>query len=337
MRRPAAVLLMALALTLAVMLAPPVRAGAAPTVSLAIVGDVMLADGPGRVIARGLDPLGPFGALLADADVRVANLECVVAAGGTAQAGKPWTFRADPRAADVIARHFDAVSLANNHSGDYGPAAFAEMLALLGRAKVGVFGGGRTLAEAHAPLLVERKGLRIALLGYDEMFPRSFEADTDRPGVAWGEDEQVRLDIAAARAVDHADLVIPFMHWGVEHEPLADARQRTLARLMIDAGADAVIGSHPHVTQDVETYRGKPIVYSLGNFVFDGFKDADNNTGWLLRLELDRQGVRSWRIVVAGIDGDGVPHPRPDLPAPCWEKGALRAHACRMPPPARRP
>jgi poly-gamma-glutamate synthesis protein (capsule biosynthesis protein) len=298
-------------------------------VSLAIVGDVMLASAPGKAIARGRDPLGPFGAILAAADIRVANLECVVASGGRAEVNKPWTFRAHPRAVKVLQRHLDAVSLANNHSGDYGPEAFSEMIDLLGRAKIGVFGGGRNLAEAHTPLIIERKGLRVALLGYDEFFPRNFEADTDKPGVAWSEDEQVRHDIAAARSVYHADLVIPFMHWGIEHEPLADARQRTLARVMIDAGADAVIGSHPHVTQDVETYRGKPIVYSLGNFVFDGFSDEDNITGWLLRLELDRDGVRSWNTIIARIDREGIPHPRPDLPAQCWERGATQTHACR--------
>jgi poly-gamma-glutamate synthesis protein (capsule biosynthesis protein) len=288
----------------------------------------MLASAPGKAIAGGRDPLGPFGAILAAADIRVANLECVVASGGSADANKPWTFRAHPRAVAVLKRHLDAVSLANNHSGDYGPEAFGEMLDLLSRAKVGVFGGGRNLAEAHAPLVVERKGLRIALLGYDEFFPRSFEADTDKPGVAWSEDEQVRRDIVAARSVYHADLVIPFMHWGSEHEPLANARQRALARLMIDAGADAVIGSHPHVTQDVETYRGKPIVYSLGNFVFDGFSDEDNNTGWLLHLELDRDGVHSWNTVIARIDSKGIPHPRLDLPAQCWERGTIQARAC---------
>lgn len=307
-------------------------AAAQDTVSLAIVGDVMLAEGPGKVIARGRDPLGPFGAILDAADVRVANLECVVASGGTPEPDKPFTFRAQPRAMTVLKRHFDAVSLANNHSGDYGPAAFAEMLGLLDRAGIGRFGGGHDLAEAHVPLIVERKGLRIALLGYDEFFPRSFEADVGKPGVAWSEDEQVRLDIAQARSRYHADLVIPFMHWGVEHEPLADARQRALARVMIDAGADAVVGSHPHVTQDVETYRGKPIVYSLGNFVFDGFSDEDNNTGWLLRLELDRDGVRAWHTVIARIDGDGTPHPRPDLPAQCWERGAAQARACHPAP-----
>jgi hypothetical protein len=269
-------------------------------VSLAIVGDVMLASKPGNEIARGRDPLGPFGAIFAAADIRVANLECVVASGGRAEPGKPWTFRAHPRTVTILKRHLDAVSLANNHSGDYGPEGFGEMLDLLDRANIGVFGGGRNLTEAHAPLIIERKGLRIALLGYDEFFPRNFEADTDKPGVAWSEDEQVQRDIIAARNVYHADLVIPFMHWGSEHEPLANPRQRTLARLMIDAGADAVIGSHPHVTQDVETYRGKPIVYSLGNFVFDGFSD-----------------------------GKGTPHPRPDLPAQCWERGTTQAHACR--------
>jgi Bacterial capsule synthesis protein PGA_cap len=296
-------------------------------VTLAIVGDVMLADGPGRSIAAGRDPLAPFGTFLREADIRVANLECVIASRGKAE-DKPFTFLAHPRTMAVVKRHFDAVSLANNHSGDFGTPAFAEMLDRLATARVGAFGGGRDLAQAHAPLVIERKGLRIALLGYNEFFPRSFEADVDKPGVAWSEDEQVRRDIRLARELHGADLVIPFMHWGIEHEPLADARQRALARLMIDAGADAVIGGHPHVTQDVESYRGKPIVYSLGNFVFDGFTDVDNNTGWLLRLELDRQGVRSWNTVVARIDSRGTPHPRPDLPAQCWERETAEARAC---------
>jgi poly-gamma-glutamate capsule biosynthesis protein CapA/YwtB (metallophosphatase superfamily) len=107
----------------------------------------------------------------------------------------------------------------------------------------------------------------------------------------------VRLDIARARTLHRADIVIPVMHWGWEYEPRASARQRELARVMIDAGADAVVGGHPHVTQDTEQYRGRPIVYSLGNFVFDGFTDADTTTGWLLRLEVDRQGARRWRTV----------------------------------------
>lgn len=308
----------------------PARAVAPPdaaSVSLVVVGDIMLATGPGRMVRRGGDPFAPFAPILAAADLRVGNLECVVSTGGRAEPGKPFTFRAHPRTLKVVARHFDAVAVANNHSGDFGPAAFGEMLQRLERQGIGYFGGGRDLARAHRPWLIERRGLRIALLGYNEFFPRSFEAQPAKAGVAWSEDEQVRADIAAARSRDHADLVIPVMHWGWEHEPHASPRQRALARLMIDAGADAVIGGHPHVTQDVEQYQGKPIVYSLGNFVFDGFTDADNNTGWLLRLELDRQGVRRWQTIVARIDRQGIPHPAP-APGFCWRRGQEQATAC---------
>ncbi len=279
-----------------------------PHVSIAFVGDVMLADRIGQRIRQGHDPFQPFAPLLDRADVRVANLECVVAQGG-APLDKPYTFRAHPRVLPLLRRHVDAVSLANNHSGDFGAQAFAEMLGRLRSAQLPFFGGGHNLAEAHTPLVIERKGLRIALLGYDEFFPRQFEAGHDHPGVAWSEDEQVVRDIRRAREVHHADIVIPFMHWGEEHRPLANDRQRALARLMIDAGADAVVGTHPHVVQDIESYRGKPIVYSLGNFVFDGFDDADNNTGWLLQLDVGRHGVERMRRHVARIDRHGTPHP----------------------------
>lgn len=303
-------------------------AASAPRVSMIFVGDLMLADTPGRVIRQGRDPLQPFAAELAAADIRVGNLECVVATTGTPEPDKPYTFRAHPRVLKVLKKHFDAVGLANNHSGDFGPTAFAEMLGLLDRAGIQHFGGGLDLAAAHRPLVVERQGLRIALLAYDEFFPRHFEADADKPGIAWSEDEQVRLDITRARSVYHADLVIPFMHWGWEHEPRANGRQRQLARLMIDAGADAVIGGHPHVTQDTEVYQGKPIVYSLGNFVFDGFDDPDNNTGWLLRLELDQGGVAAWRTVIARIDREGTPHPDRRTPGQCWQRGLAQAAEC---------
>ena len=303
-------------------------ANAEPVVSIAFVGDILLDDTPGKVIKSGRDPFAPMASILNAADIRVGNLECVVATTGTPEPDKPFTFRAHPRTLPVLKRHFDAVALANNHSGDYGPLAFAEMLDLLDQRGIAYFGGGRTLAAAHKPLIIERKGLRIALLGYDEFFPRSFEADFDKPGVAWSEDEQVRLDIASARTTYHADLVIPVMHWGWEHEPKASERQRQLARVMIEAGADAVIGGHPHVTQDVEQYQGKPIIYSLGNFLFDGFDNEASNTGWVLRMELDRHGVRTWRTFSTRIDREGTPHPAPALGGSCWTRGHDQATAC---------
>lgn len=307
--------------------ADPVRGEAEPSVSLIFVGDILLDSLPGQVIEQGRDPFAPFAQMLDQADLRIGNLECVVATGGEPE-DKNYNFRANPRTLATLRRHFDAVSLANNHSGDFGRAAFSEMLGLLDRQGVMRFGGGRNLREAHAPLVVERHGLRIALLGYDEFLPRSFEADHDAPGVAWSEDERVVADIRMARTIHHADLVIPFMHWGWERERVANPRQRQLARLMIDAGADAVIGGHPHVTQDIEYYRGKPVIYSLGNFLMDGFDEEATTTGWLLQLELDKRGVRRWQTRVARIDREGIPHPVPEAASPCGASGQDRAAMC---------
>jgi len=290
-------------------------AGDGQTVSLLFAGDIVLDGQPGQVIAQGHDPFAPFAAFL-HADIRVANLECVVATVGEPE-DKIFNFRANPHTLDILNQHFDAVSIANNHSGDFGRPAFAEMLGLLDQHHILRFGGGHNLAEAHKPLIIERKGIRIALLGYNEFMPRSFEADAAAPGTAWSEDEQVVADIQKARSLYHADLVIPVMHWGWENEMKANARQRQLARLMIDAGADAVIGGHPHVTQDIETYHDKLIVYSVGNFMIDALDNEAQTIGWVVGLQLDRAGVKSWTTRVAHIDTQGIPHPVAHAKSPC--------------------
>ena len=284
------------------------RPDTAGPLSLVVVGDIMLEDGPMDAMRKGQDPFAGFARLFAGADIRIGNLECVIATTGSPEEDKPNVFRVHPRALPYLKRHFDAVGLANNHSGDFGPQAFTQMLGLLKQSNIGVYGGGMNLSEAHTPWIIERKGVRVAILGYDEFQPRSFEADTDRPGVAWSEDSQVLRDIRAARSVHKADVVIPVMHWGWE-EPIANDRQRQLARLMIDAGADAVIGGHPHQLQDTERYKGKPIFYSLGNFVFDGFPLPINYIGWALRMELDKNGVQKVEAHVSHIDPNGLPKP----------------------------
>ena len=307
----------ALLLSSALLAASPMAHASSGDASLIFVGDIMVAETPGELIARGEDPFQPFAALLSSHDVRIGNLECVVATTGTAEE-KPYTFRADPRTLPVLKRHFDAVSLANNHSGDFGKAAFAEQLALMDTAGLPYFGGGRDATAAHAPWIVERNGVRIALLGYVEFKPRSFEADASRPGVAWsGEDDDVIEDIIAARRVHRADIVIPFMHWGWEDEPDPSPRLRAFARRMIDAGADLVVGGHPHVTQGAEYYRGKPIIYSLGNFLFNGFDTPATTTGWVLSARVGHTGVVDWRTHVARLDANGVPHPDPTASSPC--------------------
>jgi poly-gamma-glutamate synthesis protein (capsule biosynthesis protein) len=276
------------------------------SVSVVVVGDIMLEGGPMRAMQKGQDPFASFEPLFKSADVRVGNLECVVATVGSVEPDKPNTFRVPPSTLKYVRKHFDAVGLANNHSGDFGPKAFTQMVGLLKREGLGYYGGGLNLSEAHTPWVVERKGVRIAFLGYNEFQPRNFEADHDRAGIAWSEDEQVVRDIATARTQWHADVVIPVMHWGWE-EAKANPRQRALARRMIDAGADAVIGGHPHQVQDTDVYKGKPIFYSLGNFVFEGFTDKVNNIGWALRMEVSKTGVTSWQLHTAHIDQQGLP------------------------------
>lgn len=295
---------------LSILLLLAALAARAEPLRLVFVGDIMLDDGPGRVVAEGRDPFAPFAAILADADYRIGNLECPIATTGQALENKIYSFRAHPRVLSVLKGRFDALAVANNHSGDYGQTAFLETLNHLDQAGIASFGGGRNLAEAHRPLWIEKHGLSIAVLAYNEFKPRSFAAGPHWPGIAWSEDSLVVADIRAARAAG-ADIVIPFMHWGWEREPEPSERQRALARLMIDAGADAVVGGHPHVTQGSEVYRGKPVIYSLGNFVFDGFELPAAKIGWLLRLTVDRGGVVDWSIVEARIDEEGTPHPAP--------------------------
>lgn len=297
-----------------VVLGQEVKQEADSTVTFLYAGDIMLADGPGRAIARGVDPFAEFASIFQECDVVVGNLECVIATTGTA-VKKPWTFRADVKTIPLLTKYFHAVSLANNHTGDFGHDAFLEQISLLS-GKLPAFGGGKDLADARKPVIIERKGIRFALLGYNEFKPRSFAATETTPGVAWSIDEHVLEDIRLARTQYKADLVIPYMHWGFEYEPGANKRQSELARRMIDAGADIVLGAHPHVTQGYDVYNNKLILYSLGNFVFDGFSEPAAKQGWLVKLQFKKTGLQSWNTIVAKIDDEGVPHLDQKTPSP---------------------
>jgi len=292
------------------------------TVKLIFVGDIMIADDEetGKLIERGVDPFEPFAGLLKDADITVGNLECVVAESGE-KVRKPYNFRAHPRCLPLLKKHFSVLSVANNHSGDFGKAAFVEECELLEKAGIPYFGGGRNKADAHKPWIVERNGIRIAMLGYCEVYLKSFQAEDNVPGIAWSEhDDEVLADIRAAREKYKADLVIPFMHWGDEGGPTSE-REKTFARKMIDAGADVIVGTHPHVVQDVEYYKKHLIVYSLGNFLFNGFTHPDNLSGWVLRMTVDKKGVVAWDIVVLKLDERGVPIPDLKVKSPSGGAG----------------
>ena len=293
------------------------------TVTMIFVGDIMVAhdEETGKLIERGVDPFEPCASVLKNADIAIGNLECVISRQGE-PVKKPYNFRADPRCIPLLKQHFTAISVANNHSGDFGKEAFVEQCNRLEAAGLPYFGGGRNKADAHKPWIIDRHGVRIALLGYCEVYLKSFQAEENLPGVAWSEhDDEVLADIRTARKKYKADVVIPFMHWGDEHDPPTD-RQKSFSRKMIDAGADVIVGTHPHVTQGTEYYKHHLIVYSLGNFLFNGFKDPDNLIGWALRLTVNKKGMVAWNTIELRLDEHGVPHPNPKAKSPSGHDGS---------------
>jgi poly-gamma-glutamate synthesis protein (capsule biosynthesis protein) len=284
------------------------------TVRIIVAGDVMLDGGPGHTISKGLDPFSDVAALLADADLAVCNLECAVT-NCSARIEKTYNFQAKPPVIPMLKKYFSAVCLANNHAIDYTHKGFLEELSLLEKAGLPYFGGGHDVKEARRPLILERNGLRVALLGYNNYPPEEYEAKADAPGIAWLKEPDLLADIKAAREVQHADVVLPLLHWGNEMEPAPDASQKALARKLLDGGADAVVGSHPHVTQTVDLYKGRPIVYSLGNFVFDYYpEDPPVWTGWIVRLTFSKTAPVELETFAVELDAAGIPHLVPSTP-----------------------
>jgi poly-gamma-glutamate capsule biosynthesis protein CapA/YwtB (metallophosphatase superfamily) len=282
------------------------------SLTIAAGGDVMLDRGVAGSISEE-DPSAPFAGVrdvLAAADIALVNLECAVSDLGSPEP-KAYTFRAPPLAARSVAfAGIDAVALANNHALDYGPAALLDTIDRLGAEGVAAAGAGPDLEAALRPAILERGGVRVAILsfadvpseaGYDM---RAWEAGRGRPGIAWATPEAVRASVEAA--AESADAVIVMFHYGAEYgsEPLE--AQRGISRIAIDAGAVLVIGSHPHVLQEVEEYGGGLIAYSLGNFVFDGFDGRSNETA-ILRVTLTPAGIGGWELLPAFIGYDGLP------------------------------
>ncbi|HEX9933834.1 MAG TPA: CapA family protein [bacterium] len=236
--------------------------------SIAVVGDVMM-EGSALSVIRREGPDYPFAAvrfLLDSADVAIANLEAPFGEGGHTFP-KTFTFRVPPAFAPGLrSAGFDVLTLANNHILDYGPDLLFSTLTLLDTLKLSRCGAGRHSAEAELPAIVRRAGWTVAVFAYSMTYPEQFWATPKRCGTAFPKRDSLQKRIAAVR--DSVDLVVVCFHWGQELSNRPHPYQREFARLSIDAGADFVVGHHPHVLQGFELYKGKPIAYSLGNFVF---------------------------------------------------------------------
>lgn len=253
----------------------PMPRSVSDPIVIAIAGDTMLGDAGRKVLAkRGFDyPFSKVTGLIADADFAIVNAEAPITSyRKKIEFWKKYVYRSNPRALSAFVNAgIDAVTLANNHVLDYRYAGFSDFLRRLKKAGMHYFGGGSDEASARRPLVLDFQTVRVALLNYmDNYGPYygvyAFFAEDDRGGIAMLTEQNLARDIASAR--EDADVVVAIIHAGDNYKPVTRVQER-YARYAIDAGADVVIGHHPHIYQEAELYRGKPILYSLGNFVFN--------------------------------------------------------------------
>ncbi|MCU1343988.1 MAG: hypothetical protein JWL70_254 [Acidimicrobiia bacterium] len=248
--------------------------------------------------------------LLSKADLTVANLETTIGAAG-AKVAKKFNFQSDPRLLQAAkAAGIDVVSVANNHSFDFGAAGFQSTVLNILASGLKPTGGGNNAAAAYAPTIVEVRGTKVAIVGVAVIGPPdSGRATATRAGTTDGRNLAATLAaITAAR--QQAPIVVAFMHWGVELATCPTAADRALAQKLLDAGASAVIGSHPHVLQGQSTATaGKLIAYSMGNFVFYAKRDVARRTG-VLTVSFSPDGsVVGQTFDPALIDARGRPIP----------------------------
>ncbi len=273
------------------------------------LGDVML----GRLVNEYLaaaapeDPWGDTLAVLRTADAVFINLECVLADRGTPWPEKTFTFRSDARNVAVLrAAGVAAASLANNHSLDYGPEALQDCLALLRAHRILPAGAGVSIDAAREPALVTAGEVRAAFVAFTDDMPE-WEAGEATPGIFYvpltptSPQANPRLGallgaVEGARA--HGDLVIVSAHWGPNWGAAPLPEHTQAAHLFIDRGADVVFGHSAHIVRGVEVYRGRPILYSCGDYVDDYAVDPVQRNDDSCIFCLDYDGGRLRRILL---------------------------------------
>ena len=256
------------------------------------VGDIMLSRSVGDIMVVKNDYRWPFekiAGFLKSADLTFANLETPISNRGT-NVGSIYSFRSNPKSIQGLTyAGFDVISIANNHAWDYGPDAFRDTMDNLASAGISYIGGGHTEAEAHAGVIKKVGDTNVGFLGYTNLLPKSLSAVGDKAGLAILDEPRMVQDIKLMKS--RASIVVVSFHWGEEYHAVHNALQERIAHEAIDAGADLIIGHHPHVPEDIEQYKGKYIVYSLGNFIFDQNWSAETMKGLSVRVWLKNNAI----------------------------------------------
>jgi poly-gamma-glutamate capsule biosynthesis protein CapA/YwtB (metallophosphatase superfamily) len=280
-------------------------------VVLAFGGDVHF-EGPleQRLAGDSRHSLAPITPVLSSADIAVVNLETAVTNGGT-PASKDFTFRAPASAfAALRGSGIDVASMANNHGLDYGLVGLRDSLAAAKRYRFPVVGIGLDDTQAYRPFRRTVNGQRIAIIGatqvLDDELISAWTAGPAKPGLASAKDvPRLVRAVRAARAT--SDTVVVFLHWGVELQQCPSPDQRALAKKLVAAGADVVVGGHAHRVQGAGRMGRALVDYGLGNFVWYGTSELSTQTGVLV-VTVEGRRVLGYRWVPARIV-DGVPRP----------------------------
>ncbi|MGN0428036.1 MAG: CapA family protein [Agathobacter sp.] len=246
--------------------------------SICFAGDISLADDAVTTQTMKASENGVYDCIskelievMQSADIMCLNNEFTYSTNGSPMEGKMYTFRGNPENVNVLKElGVDVVNLANNHVYDYGKQALLDTFDTLDEAEIPFFGAGRNLEEATEPYYVEIDGKVIAFVAAsraekNKMTPQATE---DSPGILRCYDTTLFVD-EIREAKENADLVLAYVHWGTEYSDQLEEVQQDTAREYLDAGADVIIGAHPHCLQGMEYYDGKPIIYSLGNYWFN--------------------------------------------------------------------
>ncbi|NLU36207.1 MAG: CapA family protein [Clostridiales bacterium] len=209
--------------------------------------------------------------IMRNADIMCLNNEFTYSNGGSPLENKAYTFRANPSRVEILKElGVDIVSLANNHAYDYGEQSLVDTMAVLNQAGIKYVGAGHNIEEAMSPVYFEIQGKTIAYVAASraEKYRLTPQATEDEPGILLCYDTELFIQ-AIKEAKQNAEYVIAYVHWGTEYSYELEEVQLITGKEYLDAGADIVIGAHPHCLQGIEYYEGKPIVYSLGNFWFN--------------------------------------------------------------------
>lgn len=265
-------------------------------ISLIAVGDIMLSRSVEAVMIKKKDFKFPFYSLsnfLNSADITFGNLETSIIAGRPILTNE-FSFRTDPKSIQGLTlAGFDILSLANNHTPNFGRAGLEKTFSVLNDAKIKYVGAGLNNNQAGAPVILEKSGIKIGFLAYtyNSNIPKNYFAGPKEPGVNPANIEKMKKDMANLK--NQVDFIVVSIHDGTEYQFIANKSQVNFAKAAIDAGANLIIGHHPHVVQNFEKYKDGYIFYSLGNFVFDQLWSLPTQQGLALKLKISKRKINS--------------------------------------------